>query len=127
MAPLEPDARMPARRRDPKQLRLCKKGTITARGRRGFDEPELQPRPEPSGPALLAHGAKEPPREAPCDECHRDLKGESDEERRRVRVSEAPLVEGSVLAAVQASVGATIDQVVAAAESATSMPKLPRP
>jgi phosphoenolpyruvate---glycerone phosphotransferase subunit DhaM len=50
----------------------------------------------------------------------------SDEDRRRVHVSEAPLVEGAVLAAVQASVGATVDEVVAAAESATTMAKLPR-
>jgi PTS hybrid protein len=50
----------------------------------------------------------------------------TDADRQRVRVSEAPLVEGAVLAAVQASVGATIDEVVAAAESATTMAKLPR-
>lgn len=47
-------------------------------------------------------------------------------ERSRVRVSEAPLVEGAVLAAVQASIGASLDDVVAAAESATTMAKLPR-
>jgi phosphoenolpyruvate---glycerone phosphotransferase subunit DhaM len=47
-------------------------------------------------------------------------------DRQRVRVTEAPLVEGAILAAVQASVGATIDEVVAAAESASSMAKLPR-
>ena len=41
-------------------------------------------------------------------------------------VSEAPLVEGAVLAAVQASVGAAIDEVVAAAEAAATMAKLPR-
>jgi dihydroxyacetone kinase phosphotransfer subunit len=50
----------------------------------------------------------------------------SDEQRARVRVTEAPLVEGAVLAAVQASVGASIDDVVAAAESAATMAKLPR-
>jgi dihydroxyacetone kinase DhaKLM complex PTS-EIIA-like component DhaM len=49
-----------------------------------------------------------------------------DAERARVRVSEAPLVEGAILAAVQASVGASIDDVVAAAEGAASMAKLPR-
>lgn len=49
-----------------------------------------------------------------------------DADRARVRVSEAPLVEGAILAAVQASVGATIDEVVAAAESAATMAKLPR-
>ena len=50
----------------------------------------------------------------------------SGEERARVRVSEAPLVEGAVLAAVQASVGASIDEVIVAAESAATMAKLPR-
>ncbi len=50
----------------------------------------------------------------------------SEEDRRRVRVSEAPLVEGAVLAAVQASVGASLDEVMAAAESASTMAKLPR-
>jgi phosphoenolpyruvate---glycerone phosphotransferase subunit DhaM len=43
-----------------------------------------------------------------------------------VRVSEAPLVEGAILAAVQASIGASLSDVVAAAESAAAMPKLPR-
>ena len=46
-------------------------------------------------------------------------------ERSRVRVSEAPLVEGAILAAVQASVGATLDEVAEAAAGAASMPKLP--
>jgi PTS hybrid protein len=50
-----------------------------------------------------------------------------DAQRGRVRISEAPLVEGTILAAVQASIGASIDDVVAAAESAASMQKLPRP
>ncbi len=50
----------------------------------------------------------------------------SEEDRRRIRVSEAPLVEGAVLAAVQASVGASLDEVMAAAESASTMAKLPR-
>jgi dihydroxyacetone kinase phosphotransfer subunit len=50
----------------------------------------------------------------------------SDGDRQRVRVTEAPLVEGAILAAVQASVGATIDEVVAAAESAATLAKLPR-
>jgi phosphoenolpyruvate---glycerone phosphotransferase subunit DhaM len=49
-----------------------------------------------------------------------------DAERARVRISEAPLVEGAVLAAVQASIGASIDDVIAAAEGAASMTKLPR-
>ena len=50
----------------------------------------------------------------------------SQTERARVRITEAPLVEGAILAAVQASVGASLDEVVAAAESATTMAKLPR-
>lgn len=47
-------------------------------------------------------------------------------DRARVRISDAPLVEGAVLAAVQASVGASIDEVVAAAEGAATMAKMPR-
>jgi dihydroxyacetone kinase phosphotransfer subunit len=43
-----------------------------------------------------------------------------------VQVSEAPLVEGAILAAVQASVGASLDEVVAAAAEAATMAKLPR-
>jgi dihydroxyacetone kinase phosphotransfer subunit len=50
----------------------------------------------------------------------------TDTDRQRVRITEAPLVEGAVLAAVQASLGAPIDDVVAAAESASTMAKLPR-
>lgn len=48
-------------------------------------------------------------------------------DRARVRISEAPLVEGAILAAVQASVGASIDEVVAAADGAATIAKLPRP
>jgi dihydroxyacetone kinase phosphotransfer subunit len=47
-------------------------------------------------------------------------------DRSRVRVSEAPLVEGAIVAAVQASVGASLAEVEAAAAGAASMPKLPR-
>jgi phosphoenolpyruvate---glycerone phosphotransferase subunit DhaM len=47
-------------------------------------------------------------------------------DRQRVRVSEAPLVEGAVLAAVQASMGATLAEVEAAAASAATMTKMPR-
>ena len=47
-------------------------------------------------------------------------------DRERTRISEAPLVEGAVLAAVQASVGATLDEVEAAAAAASTMTKLPR-
>jgi phosphoenolpyruvate---glycerone phosphotransferase subunit DhaM len=49
-----------------------------------------------------------------------------DDERARLRVSEAPLVEGAILAAVQASVGATLDEVAEAAASAASMQKMPK-
>ena len=49
----------------------------------------------------------------------------SDTDRARVQVSEAPLVEGAVLAAVQASVGASLADVAAAAAGAASMPKAP--
>jgi phosphoenolpyruvate---glycerone phosphotransferase subunit DhaM len=45
-------------------------------------------------------------------------------ERDRVRVSDAPLVEGAVLAGVQASIGASLDEVAEAAASGVSMPKL---
>jgi len=47
-------------------------------------------------------------------------------ERERVVVSEAPLVEGAVLAGVQASLDADIATVAEAAASAASMTKLPR-
>ncbi len=47
-------------------------------------------------------------------------------DRARVRISEAPLVEGAILAAVQASIGASIDDVAAAAAVAATMAKLPR-
>ena len=48
-------------------------------------------------------------------------------DRARIRISEGPLVEGAILAAVQASIGASIDDVSAAAASAATMPKMPRP
>lgn len=44
-------------------------------------------------------------------------------DRARVRISDAPLVEGAVLAAVQASVGASLDEVAEAAAGAASMSK----
>ena len=47
-------------------------------------------------------------------------------ERARIRISEAPLVEGAIVAAVQASIGASIDEVAAAADGAATMAKLPR-
>ena len=46
-------------------------------------------------------------------------------DRARLRVSEAPLVEGAILAAVQASIGASLDEVAEAAASAASMSKMP--
>ena len=46
-----------------------------------------------------------------------------DETRSIVRVSEAPLVEGAVIAAVQASTGASLDEVAAAAMTAATMSK----
>ena len=47
-------------------------------------------------------------------------------DRHRTRISEGPLVEGAVLAAVQASVGASLADVEAAAAAASTMTKLPR-
>jgi dihydroxyacetone kinase DhaKLM complex PTS-EIIA-like component DhaM len=43
----------------------------------------------------------------------------------RVRLSGGPLVEGAVVAALQASIGDPLDAVRAAAEGAASLPKLP--
>lgn len=43
----------------------------------------------------------------------------------RVRLSGGPLVEGAVVAALQASIGDGLDAVHAAAEGAASLPKLP--
>lgn len=40
-----------------------------------------------------------------------------------VRLSRGPIVEGAVIAAVQASTGSSLDEVLAAAEAAASMPK----
>jgi phosphoenolpyruvate---glycerone phosphotransferase subunit DhaM len=45
-------------------------------------------------------------------------------DREKVHVSEAPLVEGAVVAAVQASIGATIDEVADAALGARAMAKV---
>jgi phosphoenolpyruvate---glycerone phosphotransferase subunit DhaM len=47
-------------------------------------------------------------------------------DRARIRISEAPLVEGAILAAVTASVGGSIEEVIAAAAGAATMAKLPR-
>lgn len=43
----------------------------------------------------------------------------------RVRLSRGPLVEGAVVAAVQASVGDDLASVLAAAEEAATLPKIP--
>jgi phosphoenolpyruvate---glycerone phosphotransferase subunit DhaM len=40
-----------------------------------------------------------------------------------VRLSRGPIVEGAVMAAVQASTGSTLDEVLAAAEAAATLPK----
>ena len=40
-----------------------------------------------------------------------------------VRLSRGPIVEGAVMAAVQASTGSTLDEVLEAAEGASSLPK----
>ncbi len=40
-----------------------------------------------------------------------------------VRLSKGPIVEGAVIAAIQASTGSTLDEVLVAAESAASLPK----
>lgn len=48
-------------------------------------------------------------------------------DRERVRISDAPLVEGTIMAAVQASVGAPVDEVAAAAAASASLPKHGRP
>jgi phosphoenolpyruvate---glycerone phosphotransferase subunit DhaM len=47
-------------------------------------------------------------------------------DRAKIRISEAPLVEGAILAAVTASAGGSIDEVLAAAAGAATMTKLPR-
>jgi dihydroxyacetone kinase DhaKLM complex PTS-EIIA-like component DhaM len=47
------------------------------------------------------------------------------EERARVRVSNAPFVEGAILAGVEASVGSGLAEVTAAASRATELRKLP--
>lgn len=46
------------------------------------------------------------------------------ESREKVRIANAPLVEGAVLAAVEASIGRGLDEVLAAAEQAASMQKV---
>lgn len=54
------------------------------------------------------------------------LEGLTAREAERVRVTEAPFVEGAVLAAIAAAGGADLDAVVLAAEGAAALPKIPR-
>lgn len=44
--------------------------------------------------------------------------------RKKVRIADAPIVEGTISAAVQASIGSSIDDVVAVAEQARNISKL---
>jgi dihydroxyacetone kinase DhaKLM complex PTS-EIIA-like component DhaM len=46
--------------------------------------------------------------------------------RARIRLTNAPLVEGAVVAAVEASIGSSLDQVTATAEQAAHLDKLSR-
>jgi dihydroxyacetone kinase phosphotransfer subunit len=43
---------------------------------------------------------------------------------KRVRIADAPVLEGAIIAAVQAAIGDNADNVLAAAEGARSLPKL---
>lgn len=54
------------------------------------------------------------------------LEGLTAAEAARVRVTEAPFVEGAVLAAIAAAGGADLATVVRAAEGAAALPKIPR-
>lgn len=52
----------------------------------------------------------------------------TDEQRARVRISDAPLVEGAILAAINAGLGLSLDALVAAIDEARHFPKnLPAP
>jgi dihydroxyacetone kinase phosphotransfer subunit len=48
-----------------------------------------------------------------------------DEKQPHVKLSRAPMVEGAIVAAVEASLGHTLDEVNAAAEAAKDMDKIP--
>jgi PTS hybrid protein len=48
----------------------------------------------------------------------------ADELRGRVRIADAPLVEGAVIAAIQSSTGSSLEEVDAAAHGAASMSKI---
>lgn len=47
-----------------------------------------------------------------------------DDLRKRVKVADAPIVEGAIAAAVRASIGSTLDEVVASAEEARGLHKI---
>ena len=47
-----------------------------------------------------------------------------DEKKKRVKIADAPLVEGAVGAAIEASIGSSLDEVIAAAEEANEFQKL---
>jgi dihydroxyacetone kinase DhaKLM complex PTS-EIIA-like component DhaM len=49
-----------------------------------------------------------------------------DEMRDRIIIANAPIVEGAILAAVEASMGKPLTEVAAAAENASHMPKVNR-
>jgi len=49
------------------------------------------------------------------------------EDIRRVRIAEAPVVEGAVVAAIQASTGSSLDEVDQAARDAATMTKVKEP
>jgi PTS hybrid protein len=48
----------------------------------------------------------------------------AEDQRARVRIAEAPLVEGAVIGAIQASTGSTLDEVEEAARGAATMRKV---
>jgi phosphoenolpyruvate---glycerone phosphotransferase subunit DhaM len=50
----------------------------------------------------------------------------AEERRARILLSNAPLVEGAVVAAVEASIGKSLDEVNVAAEDASTMHKVER-
>lgn len=53
------------------------------------------------------------------------LEEATEADRRLTRLSGGPIVEGAILAAIEAAAGAGLDRVLAAADGAAAMPKLP--
>lgn len=51
------------------------------------------------------------------------IEGLSEEQRPHVKISSAPLVEGAVVAVIHAAIGQSLDEVMAAVETARNMPK----